>query len=110
MTHDAKPRTTIYWIVFIALMAATIVTVSVAYLHLSVPLAITIALIIATVKGSLVALYFMHLSHERKLIYGSLLLTVVFWVFLMFLPLLTQQDTIGTPIVHPPAGHTGQPH
>ena len=42
------------------------------------PLAITVALIIATMKGSMVASVFMHLSHEKQWIYGALMLTVVF--------------------------------
>ena len=63
--------------------------------HLAVPAAITVALIIATIKGSMVASVFMHLSHEKKWIYGSLLLTVVFFVVLLFLPLLTVADGIG---------------
>jgi cytochrome c oxidase subunit IV len=60
--------------------------------------AITVALIIATMKGSMVASIFMHLSNEKRWIYGALLLTVVFFVVLLFLPLATVSDTIGTPI------------
>ena len=43
--------------------------------HLAVQFAITVALIIAAKKGSMVASVFMHLSHEKKWIYGALLLT-----------------------------------
>ena len=70
--------------------------------HLAVPLAITVALIIATAKGSMVGAVFMHLNHEKKWIYGALLLTVAFFIVLMTLPIFTVMDTIGTPI-HPPA-------
>ena len=45
----------------------------------------------------MVASVFMHLSHEKKWIYGALLLTVVFFVVLLFLPLLTVAGGIGTP-------------
>jgi cytochrome c oxidase subunit IV len=62
-----------------------------------------VALIIATMKGSMVASVFMHLSHEKKWIYGALLLTVVFFVVLLFLPLLTVMGGIGTPIGKAPA-------
>ena len=65
--------------------------------HLAVPLAITVALIIATMKGSMVAAIFMHLSHEKKWIYGALILTVVVLRRADVLPLLTVADTIGTP-------------
>src|SRR6185436_18968649 len=63
-----------YWMIGAALFAFTIITVAVNQVHLAVPLAITVALIIATMKGSMVAAVFMHLSHEKKWIYGSLLL------------------------------------
>ena len=75
----------------------TIVTVLVSYLDVAVPVAIVIALVIATFKGSLVATVFMHLVGERKTIYWALAVTVVFWVFLMSLPLLGQLDHIGVP-------------
>ena len=53
-----------------------------------------IALMIAVVKASLVALFFMHLSAEKRLIYWVLSLTVAFFFFLLFIPLLTAFDVI----------------
>ena len=79
------------------LLVFTVITVAVNQVHLAIPLAITVALIIAIMKGSMVASIFMHLSDEKKWIYGSLILTVVFFVVLMLLPNLTVSDTIGTP-------------
>ena len=88
-----------------ALFVFTVITVAVNQVHLAVPLAITVALIIATMKGSMVASVFMHLSHERKWIYGALILTVVGFIILMSVPILTINDGIGTPIhVEAPAG------
>jgi caa(3)-type oxidase subunit IV len=89
-----------YGIVGGLLLVFTGITVAANQVHLAVPLAITVALIIATMKGSMVAAVFMHLSHEKKWIYGALLLTLVFFVVLMFLPLATVSDTIGTPTRH----------
>jgi cytochrome c oxidase subunit 4 len=86
-----------------ALFAFTAITVTVNRVHLAVPFAITVALLIASVKGSMVASVFMHLSHEKKWVYGSLLLTVAFFIVLLFIPLFTTMDTIGTPNVHPAA-------
>jgi caa(3)-type oxidase subunit IV len=77
------------------LFVFTGITVAVNQVHLVVPLAITVALIIAITKGSMVASIFMHLSDEKKWIYGSLILTVVFFITLMLLPNLTVLDTIG---------------
>jgi len=98
-----------YWMIGAALFVFTGITVAVNQIHLAVPLAITVALIIATMKGSMVASVFMHLSHERKWIYGSLILTVIGFVILMLVPSLTINDGIGTPIrvEAPAAEHTG---
>jgi cytochrome c oxidase subunit 4 len=70
-------------------MALTIITVVISRFHLPVPIAVTIALLVATIKGSLVACYFMHLISEKKLIYAVLLLTVAFFIALLALPILT---------------------
>ena len=55
-------------------------------------LAVLVALVIALSKGSLVAAFFMHLAHERKVIYWVLILTVAFFIVLMLLPTLTEWD------------------
>ena len=92
------------------LFVATGMTVAANQFHFAVPLAISVALIIAGIKGSMVAAVFMHLSHEKRWIYGALLLTVAFFIVLMFVPLLFILDGIGTPNAAPaaaagPAGH-----
>ena len=87
----------VYIIVFVALMALTLVTVAVSYLDLSTPMAIAVALFIATIKGSLVACYFMHLVSEKKLIHAVLVLTVVFFVALLALPVFTVNDGFWIP-------------
>ena len=92
--EDIRKHVKTYFMVFGALMALTALTVGVSYMRLATHEAILVALVIATIKGSLVALFFMHLSHERKLIYYSLLLTVVFFLCLMFIPLATISDRI----------------
>lgn len=91
---DIRSHVKTYYMVFGALMVLTIITVGVSYLDLATPMAITVALIVAGIKGSLVAMYFMHLLHERKVIYWVLVLTVIFFVFLMFVPLFTNLDKI----------------
>jgi cytochrome c oxidase subunit 4 len=84
-----------YVYVFMALMALTVVTVAISYLHLSTAGAVTIALIVASIKGFLVASVFMHLMSEKKAIYYTLLLTLVFFVVLMWLPLFADADHLG---------------
>ncbi len=91
---DKHVRT--YILVFVSLMVLTLVTVAVSYLHLPVHKAIAVALVIASVKGSLVACYFMHLISEKKLILWVMFLTVVFFVVLLLLPVFTVADRIGS--------------
>jgi cytochrome c oxidase subunit 4 len=89
---DIDRHVRIYITVFVALMALTIVTVAVSRFHLPLPLAVSVALLVAIIKGSLVACYFMHLISEKKLIYAVLVLTVVFFAALLALPILTVHD------------------
>ena len=91
-TADIDRHVRVYISVFVALMALTIVTVAVSRFHLPVPIAVTVALIVAIIKGSLVACYFMHLVSEKKLIYAVLALTVVFFLALLALPVITVHD------------------
>ena len=93
---EMKKHLRTYWMIGAALYVFTIITVAVNQVHLAVPLAVTVALIVATIKGSMVASVFMHLSNEKKWIYGSLLLTAFFFLVLMAVPMLTASNTIGT--------------
>src|SRR5438132_11581739 len=95
---EIRKTVNLYFKVGAARLVFTAITVAANQFHLAVPAAITVALVIATMKGSMVAAVFMHLSHERKWIYGALLLTVVFWLVLMSVPMFTIMDHIGTPI------------
>ena len=90
-----KKHVKAYVTVFVALLALTVITVTISYLHLAFTAAVIIALFIATIKGSLVASYFMHLISEKKLIYAALILTAVFFLALIFLPLTGFHDHIG---------------
>ena len=89
---DIDRHVRIYITVFVALMVLTIVTVAVSYVDLPLPIAVTVALLVATIKGSLVACYFMHLISEKKLIYAVLVLTVVFFIALLALPVFTHSN------------------
>ena len=93
---DIDKHVRVYIMVFAALMVLTIVTVAISRFHLPVPLAVTVALIVAIIKGSLVACYFMHLIAEKKLIYAVLALTVVFFAALIALPVFTTSNSFGS--------------
>ncbi len=73
-THDIKKEIKVYLLVFGALAVGTVITVALSYAHFPLPLAISVALLVATIKASLVACYFMHLISERKLIYVVLII------------------------------------
>ena len=75
-----------YLAVFVALAGLTVITVAISYLHLPHMWAIVVALVVAAIKGSLVAAVFMHLISERKLIYAVLVLTVFFFGMLLWGP------------------------
>ena len=93
---EVKKSVRNYMTVGAMLLVFTAITVAANRFHFAVPVAITVALIIAATKGSMVAAVFMHLSHEKRWIYGALLLTVAFFIVLMFVPLFTIMDGIGT--------------
>jgi cytochrome c oxidase subunit IV len=72
--HPATP-VRVYVAVWAGLICLTGLTVAVSYAELHV--AIQVALLIATVKASLVMLYFMHLRHEGRLYFIMLLVVLV---------------------------------
>ncbi|NIM01396.1 MAG: cytochrome-c oxidase [Acidobacteria bacterium] len=85
----------VYLMVFGALLVLTAATVGAWKLEfLPAGAAVALALAIALCKASLVALYFMHLSAENKMIYWILALTFVFFLVLLLVPVLTAFDVI----------------
>jgi cytochrome c oxidase subunit IV len=96
-SHDAAEidkHVRTYILVFATLLTLTMITVAVSYLHLEVHEAITVAVLIATIKASLVALFFMHLISERQVVLLILALTGTFAVVLLLLPAITNSDHI----------------
>ena len=93
---DIQSHIKIYITVFAALAVLTIVTVAASFLDLSTGEAVFLALAIASIKGSLVASYFMHLISERALITWILMLTAGFFFVLMFIPMISFIDQART--------------
>lgn len=83
--EDIEEHIRMYVLVFIALGVLTVLTVGVAYLDMPLVPAVITALLIATVKGGLVAGYFMHLITEEKIIYVVLVFTAVFMIAMLIL-------------------------
>ena len=73
LLKDSAVRT--YGLVWVLLLLLTATTVVVASIDMGF-LNVAAALAIATVKASLVALYFMHLRHESRVIAWGVLLTL----------------------------------
>lgn len=97
--HALGPRT--YVKVLAALLAFTVITVAAAGVNFgSASVNVVIAMAIATTKASLVALYFMHLRHEKPMntviFLGGLFALGVFLI-LCFL------DTGARELIRPPA-------
>jgi cytochrome c oxidase subunit 4 len=81
-----------YLIIGGTLLIGTILTVMASYMDLGHHWNIVLALVIATVKASLVALFFMHLISEKQMIYTVLGFTVFFFISLMFLTISAYND------------------
>ena|SRR5687767_6975965 len=73
-----------YFAIFGLLVLLTVVTVAVAFVHLrSEVVKVLVAITIASIKAAFVALYFMHLKFEGKLIYLILMLPVFLCIVLV---------------------------
>jgi cytochrome c oxidase subunit 4 len=91
-----------YLIVFGVLLGLTVLTVAVSSLPMPAALAIAVGLAIAAAKGTLVAMFFMHLTHERMIVYLTLAFTAVFCVALFGLLLWSEADhVLGTKFTQP---------
>ena len=98
MSNDMKHHIKIYRNVFLALLVLTGFTVGASYLHFdTLWLGIALGLAIALVKGYLVAANFMHLNNEKNFIYMTLVMTVVFFFVLFFMPTLWHNDGMISP-------------
>ena len=94
--EEIREHSKTYIKILIALLFLTGLTVAVSYYDFggSVFLAVFVGLLIATIKGSLVACYFMHLIDEQKIIYWVLGITGFFFFVLMLVPFLTDATAV----------------
>lgn len=85
-SDEIKRHVKVYVRVFLALAVLTVVTVAISYQRLALIPAVIAALAIASLKGSLVAGFFMHLLKEKKIIVAILLLAAFFFLFVLLVP------------------------
>jgi len=95
--HSHLPR---YLLVWGALAVLTVVTYAVARVHLPGAWAVTVALLIAAVKGALVALFFMHLWDQRGANRLVFLTSLVFVALLI--GLVIADNATRWPLANPP--------
>ena len=79
--HIVQPR--IYVTIFLALMVGTTVTVIAAFYDFPGPLNAVVALTIASIKATLVVLYFMHVRYSGRLIW-LVIVAALLWLAIMF--------------------------
>lgn len=97
--HDHSKSVRIYLLVFGALIIGTILTVAAWKVHLpTMFLTVLVALIIASLKASLVAGWFMHLASEQKMIYAILGFTAFFFAGMMVLTIWAMNDAPTHPL------------
>jgi len=88
-----KRHKKVYLAVFFALLIGTIVTVFLRKIHFpAFWITVAVALFVATIKGTLVACYFMHLISERRAIYSTLAVTIFFFAAMMYLILWSRSQ------------------
>jgi cytochrome c oxidase subunit 4 len=92
--NNSNAATWQYIRIGIILMLLLVLTISVAYVDLG-PYNIIIALLIATVKASLVAYFFMHIRTSSRLTW-TVAIGGFFWLFILFA--LTFSDFLSRPI------------
>src|SRR5215510_3993887 len=79
--HIVQPR--VYIVIFLALMVGTALTLVAAFFDFPGPLNAVVALTIATVKATLVVLYFMHVRYSGRLIW-LVIASALLWLAIMF--------------------------
>jgi len=73
----------VYLMIFLALMLGTFLTVVAAFYDFPWRLNTVIALTIATIKATLVVLYFMHVRYSSRLVW-VIVASALFWLAILF--------------------------
>ncbi len=90
---DANKYVPVFMFVFLALAVGTVITVLAAQVHFGGAWNVIIAMLIATIKASLVAAIFMHLKWEKApSVWWVLGICIVFFAVLVALPVMTTTD------------------
>ena len=102
MSHNDGVPVKGYLLAFGALLALTLATVAISRLAIPATPALLLGLAVATVKASLVAACFMHVTSERAIVRLTLAFTVICCAALFGLMLWTEADhVLGTEFTTP---------
>ena len=99
-SEDISKHVRGYLIIGATLIVGTILTVLASQVDLGHHWNIVLALVIATVKASLVALFFMHLISEKQMIYLVMGFTAFFFAGLMALTVTAYHDFPALTVTH----------
>ena len=89
--HDHIVPPSVYTVIIITLLCLTAVTVAAAYIDLG-PFNIVVALVIATVKATLVVLFFMHAKYSPKRT-KLVIMAGIFWLLILLFMTLSDYFT-----------------
>ena len=73
----------VYLVIFLSLLVGTALTVFAAFYDFPWQFNTIIALTIASVKGTLVVLYFMHVRYSNRLVW-VIVISALFWMGILF--------------------------
>ena len=95
VAHNVAKHIRGYMLVGATLITFTAITVFLSYVNFGTMKAnVAVAMLVATFKAGLVALIFMHLRSEKRMIYRILMFTAFFVLGLFFLTYLAWYDPI----------------
>lgn len=93
--ESIKKETRGYLVIFGGLLSLSLTAVAISYLKLPLSIAIALTLLIASIQVFLAAGYFMHLISEKRIfLYMVLILTLIFAVAVLILPIMTHHNPI----------------
>ena len=72
----------LYYAIWIALLCLTVITAAVSFVDLG-PFNTVVALVIATFKALLVVLFFMHVKYTSEKLTKMVIVSAIFWLFLL---------------------------
>jgi cytochrome c oxidase subunit IV len=82
----------LYYAIWITLMCLTVITAAVSFVDLG-PFNTIVALVIATFKGLLVILFFMHVKYTSEKLTKMVIVSSIFWLLILLFLSLADYST-----------------